>query len=271
MKKVLVLFVLVLLLSAARVCGADWTIDQFLAGQYYNNLATDSFFTDVNAMTAMEIQSFLASRNSILKDYVDTSTMGAGRTAAEIIYDSSHGLYSAAVGTEKGIVIDSATGTISPIAILIMLQSERFLVGSTISNNKAVDYAMGYGWTDGVGDNPAYAGFAMQVGIGAWQLRYNFEAAKKDADWWNANYGVGNAFYIGQTKVLSDCTGDYTVTFTSAATASIYRYRPTVFNGGYGFWVAKNTYFPESVPEPSSLFSFLSLAFGIRFTFCRKR
>lgn len=230
------------------------TASDFLNSGAQNNIVSNENFIDINSMDTAAIQAFLVAKNSFLKDYVDSSAVGANRSAAQIIYDAAHGLYDAAVGTAKGITINSSTGTVSPKIILVFLQKEQSLVSATSRNDNALDKAMGYSCPDSSGCNPAYAGFAMQVGWGAWQLRYNFEAAKNGIDWWNTNYGAGNASicYTGQTKTLTDYTGSYNVTFSNNATASVYRYTPHVFDSAYNVWNLYNyTYFPNSNP-PSS-------------------
>lgn len=230
------------------------TASDFLGSGAQNNILSNENFIDINSMDVATIQAFLIANNSTLKDYIDTSAVGANRSASQIIYDASRGLYDASVGTAKGITIDSTTGTISPKVILVFLQKEQSLITTQIRDENALNRAMGYSCPDNGSCNPAYAGFAMQVGWGAWQLRYNYEASKNNLDWWNTNYGVGNTStcYVGQTKTFVDYTGSYTVTLSNATTASIYRYTPHVFDSAYNVWNLFNyTFFPSSTPAPA--------------------
>lgn len=251
------LFLLILLTSVYFPIQAKaQTASDFLAASAQNNVISNENFIDINSMDVAAIQAFLVANNSYLKDYIDTTETSVdavaenGKSAAQIIYDAAHGLYGAAVGTSHEITLDSSTGTINPKVILVFLQKEQSLVSRTTLDNTALARAMGYSCPDASGCNPTYAGFAMQVGWGAWQLRYNYEAAGKGVDWWNENYpGSDSTCYVGQSKTVSDYTGSYNVTFTNAATASVYRYTPHVFDSAYNVWnLFHYTYFSGSTP-----------------------
>ncbi|MCL5410377.1 MAG: hypothetical protein M1324_00795 [Patescibacteria group bacterium] len=245
---------LVLLANPSHSLAEDKTVSEFLDGKNYNNLLADRDFVDIKSLDVDGIQKILTDNGSFLKDYKDSSSSGGGRSAAQIIYDAANGLYSDAVGTAKGITIDSNTGTISPKVIIVMLQKEQSLITMATQDDGALDKAMGYMCPDGGVCDSAYAGFAKQVGWGAWQLRYNYEAAQKDIGWWNTNYGAGNSSicYTNQNKSVSDYTGSYDVTFSNATTASVYRYTPHVFDSAYNFWKIFLRWFsPSPAPSPA--------------------
>ena len=198
--------------------------DSFVNGGLNNNIISDTDFLNINSMTADQIQSFLTSNNSFLAGYSEN-----GRSAAQIIYDAAHGANDAS-GTYNGIVINTTTGTVNPEVILTTLQKEQSLITRTDNNAWAMTASMGFACYSGVaGDNnndncaDAYAGFTKQVENGAWELRYSFERAK----------GRGLDYQVGQTFATSD---SYTVTLMDAATASLYRYTPYVFNGNFNFY-----------------------------------
>lgn len=243
--KILIIAGIAVLFSPHISMATDTSVSAFLSSGAYNNLVSDASFIDTGSMDVAAIQAFFVSNNSYLKDFSE-----GGKSAAQIIYDASHGAYDAAVGTAKGISITSQTGTISPRLILVFLQKEQSLVTRTDRDDNSLNKAMGYQCPDGGGCDPAYAGFAMQVGWGAWQLRYNYEAASKGVDWWNTNYGSGNdsICYVNQTKTINDYTGSYSITFANAATASVYRYTPHVFDSAYNVWSLFNTWFTASTP-----------------------
>jgi len=195
-----------------------------------NNLINDPTFIDINAMSAGDIQSFLNSQGGFLKDFSEGS-----RSAAQIIYDASHG-YGDATGTINGIVINSSTGTVNPRVILVALQKEQGLLNMPTRNDASLNAAMGYACPDGGGCNSNYAGFTKQVEWGAWQHRYNYERAQ----------GRGFSDYqVGQTMTFADFNGSHTVTFANRATASLYRYTPHVYNGNYNFVTLMESYFPS--------------------------
>lgn len=174
-----------------------------------NYLCTDTGFINWNSWSAKEIQYFLVSKGSFLKDFSEN-----GRSAAQIIYDAAHG-HGDASGTANGIVINSATGTINPIAILATIQKEEGIIygaNAAAYNQTRVEWAMGYGYTDSE-IFEQYKGFTKQVEWGAWQLRYNYERAS----------GHGFKDYQVSQTVTIDGTS---VTFSNRATASLYRYTP---------------------------------------------
>jgi archaellum component FlaG (FlaF/FlaG flagellin family) len=188
-------------------------------------------------MSVASIQSFLTSKGGFLKDFSEN-----GRSAAQIIYDAAHG-YGDGTGTINGIALNSSTGTVSPQIILVTLQKEQGLLTMPTRNDSSLNAAMGYGCPDGSSCNPSYTGFTKQVENGAWQLRYNYEAAFKDDSWRTTYYGsqtfASKPGSVGQTVGLDS----YTVTFANAATASLYRYTPHVYNGNYNFYNLFNSYF----------------------------
>ncbi len=222
--------------------AADTTKTTYLNEGHYNNLVSNSDFIDLNSMSVASIQSFLTTKGSYLAQAPsDQLGEGAnGRSAAQIIWDAAHATYGDAQGTLNGITISASTGTISPRAILVTLNKEQGLITNGSYNQRALDCAMGYEGGNGcqwMFDNkPQWKGFNHQVGWAAWQLRYNFEAAGKDASWWSSHYS--SPYYVGYSRAHSDTsTGTYyIVTYQNQATSALYRYTPYVANGNYNFW-----------------------------------
>lgn len=258
-KKFFLFILFVVMFVNVKYVNAQSASD-FLSSGAQSNIISNENFIDTDSMTLEAIQAFLVSNNSFLKDYTDTSSVGANRTAAQIIYDAARGIkhtvpaYDTWLGeTFKGVKLDETTGTVSPKVILIFLQKEQSLISKTSRDENALNKAMGYSCPDSGGCNLNYSGFSQQVEWGAWQLRYNYEVAGKPLDWWNTNYDAGNNSinYVGQTKTFVDYTGSYDITIANAATASIYRYTPHVFDSAYNVWnFFKYTYFSGSSPSP---------------------
>jgi len=200
-----------------------------------NNIISDGGFVNINAMSTSDIQSFLQAKGSFLKDFSEN-----GRSAAQIIFDASHG-YGDASGSINGITIDTGTGTINPQVILVTLQKEQSLVSRTSSNDNALRAAMGYGCPDGGGCNSNYAGFTKQVEWASWQLRYNYERA--------SGHGF-NDYQVGQTMHIYNTypnpyggPSEQDITFANRSTASLYRYTPHAYNGNRNFWYFFNQWF----------------------------
>ncbi len=223
--------------------AVDVSQSTFLNNYYYNSLISDQDFIDIASMSEDSIQSFLEQTNSYLAQYSQND-----RRAARIIYDAAHGSGDAA-GTLNGIVINSATGTISPRLLLVTLQKEQSLITLTSSDrdanidqyNNRLQRAMGYGCPDGGGCDDKYAGFTKQVEWAAWQLRYNYERAQ--------GHGFSD-YQVNQTQSFSGNGVIYSVTMTNRATAALYRYTPHVFNGNYNVWKLFNTWFTASSTAP---------------------
>lgn len=220
----------------------ETTRDTYLNNQYYNNLVSEADFTDINSMSAEAIQGFLNERGSYLKDFSEN-----GRTAAQIIYDASHG-HGEASGSLYGIDVNTTTGTVSPRVILVTLQKEQSLITKTERDDNALNKAMGYGCPDSGGCNSKYAGFTNQVEWGAWQLRYNNEAAGKNASWWETNYSGQIHYYTGKTATWGWAGTYYLVTYGNRATAALYRYTPHVGYGNFNFWKLMIDWFGVSSP-----------------------
>ncbi|MCX6808579.1 MAG: hypothetical protein NTW50_02845 [Candidatus Berkelbacteria bacterium] len=210
---------------------ANVSAGTFTGSGLNNNLISNTDFLAYDSMTVDQIQSFLASHNSVLTNYSD-----GGRSAAQIILDASYGRYDAA-GTWNGIVINESTHTVSPKVLLVVLQKEQSLITQSSVGDRAIYAAMGCYCYNGVsGDNngngckDSTEGFSKQVENGAWLLRYSYERAQ----------GKGLDYQVGQEFTTSD---GYNVKLLNAATASLYRYTPYVFNGNFNFYNYYNTWF----------------------------
>ena len=193
-----------------------------------SRLIDDSHFIAINNLTIAEIQGFLSDQCGFLATYSEN-----GRSAAQIIYDASHG-FGDASGDWAGITINSSTGTVNPAVLLVTLQKEQSLITRTEAGQNVLDTAMGYGCPDSGGCNPAYQGFTKQVENAAWQLRYNYERAQ--------GHGFDD-YQVGQSFAFNDYNGLHEGVFGNRATAALYRYTPHVYNGNYNFWNLFNQWF----------------------------
>jgi hypothetical protein len=212
----LLTFVFVLL-SAALFIGAQ---PAKAASTSASNLANDADFVNVNAMNVGQIQALLQLNGSFLKDYSENK-----RSAAQIIYDAAHG-HGDASASVCGIDIHN---TISPVAILAVLQKEQSLITMKTKNQAALNVAMGYACPDSGGCDSKYKGFTKQVENGAWQLRFNFERAQGHGF---SDYQVGQTVKIDGKKVK----------IANHATAALYRYTPhnsSTFSTYFTKWNSK--------------------------------
>jgi len=253
---ILALFSFTILSNPLFAYALDTSKTNFLNGSYLSNIINDGSFTDINSMSVSDIQNFLVQKNSTLAT-ADPGTLGDGangRSAAQIIYDAAQAGYGAATTntpdhTWYGIKVDSTTGTVSPKVILTYLEKEQSLVSQPSANQNQLDCAMGY--ENGQGCQYMFQnysdlkGFSNQVGNAAWQLRYDFEYAKRGI---KPSPVPAQHFIVGETDSLSDqtFTNNYNVTMTNATTAAIYSYTPYVFDSAYNVWSIFNDWFTAS-------------------------
>lgn len=231
-RKIGLIILAALLLTPIRALALTADQQAFVSSGQDSNVITDNYFIDINSMTVQQIQDFLTANNSYLQNFVDNSSVGRGRTAAQVIWDSAHGKYEAGMSTPyNGITVNETTGTVNPAVILVYLQKEQSLITNPSYNQWAMTASMGYFCYPGVtGDNNGnnckdiYEGFANQVANGAWQLRYNYERAQNNGF---SDYQVGQVFHTSD---------GYDVTLSNRSTASVYRYTPYVFDSSYNVW-----------------------------------
>jgi hypothetical protein len=199
-----------------------------------NNLIDDAVFDNSGSMDTAAIQAFLNKfPNSCLKNY--SSTMpDADPYKAYFTYAGS--------GTAAQIIRRVAdVWGINPQVILAKLEQEESLVrGNAGCPEWRYNSAMGMGCPDGGAcPAPGYEGFTKQVTKGAWQLKWNKEAAIGNVNW-QGNGGLTYGGYMTQgiRKRCNTCASVYfdgyatidntLVHMDTGATASLYRYTPHV-------------------------------------------
>ena len=198
-----------------------------------NNLISDGTFTNKNAMSEADIQSFLEQKGSLLKDFTQD-----GKRASKIIFEAARGVTSSGIWNNFGHPEWNEDVSINPQALLVTIQKEEGLIEGYYSqpenyNQTRLDWAMGFGYTEST-IYDQYRGFYNQVNLGAWQFYWNYKRAQ----------GLGYSGYqVGDTMTFSDWNGDHEVHIDNRATAALYRYTPHVYNGNYNFWYYFNKWF----------------------------
>lgn len=222
MKKTIIILS-VLILTITSVLGVFYPTEKARADFNNGNFISEYLFTDIGDMSTNDVQSFLISRGSFLKDFAEN-----GRSAAQIIYDAAHGFGDATLSM-SGISLNSGTGTVSPEVILTTLQKEQSLMTMGSRDDNALRKAMGFACPDSGGCNPSYSGFTKQVENGAWQLRFNMERA--------SGHGFSD-YQSGQTMNFDGAN----VFLSNRAVASLYRYTPHI-SGNQSFYTIYSKYF----------------------------
>lgn len=233
-------------LVAVLFVGLAWT---FVAAKpvsaAYNgdNLIDSTAFLNSAAMSANDIQSFLASKGSglanrsfVLNCYGPSSKERQWYTAAGAPCDqnipASHIIYYA-----------SQIYGINPQVALATMQKEQSLITTANPTDWQINQAMGYGCPTSGGCGAS--SFFYQIDSGIWVLRYHYERARGNTTWWNNNTnwtcGTAKAYYTpnlypGQNVNFHDQNGVHYRThyLHNAATSSLYCYTPHAYNNPSG-------------------------------------
>ena len=187
-----------------------------------NHIISDAEILDYNALSEIEIQLFLESRNSYLANYsmLDPNT-NQMKKASKIIYERCQ------------------ANLISPKFVLVLLQKEQGLIEDQDPSQGSLDWATGYGCPDSGGCNDRWRGLWKQVNSATLQF---FDYIENDTDY---TYQKGKT-YSFNNKYSTSIQGKVIVTPFNKATAALYNYTPHVYNGNYSFWKLWNKYFAKT-------------------------
>lgn len=243
------LFIGVLLFGFAMIVPGAERASAAHNGAYLidNQVFIDSYGTPGGSpsMSKSQIQSFLASKGSGL----------ASRSYKLNCYgqDSKERQWYTSIGAPCDQTVSAAqiiyyTGRVygvNPKVILATMQKEQSLITSPNPTSWQVNNAMGYGCpTDGSCSNP---GFFVQLDYGTWALRYHYERARGNNDWWRPSSGwtcgtTKNYYkpnlYPGTSTSFYDGSGvRYRIyTIANAATSALYCYTPHTYNNPKGLY-----------------------------------
>lgn len=209
-------------------------------------LIDNGAFLDSNSMNASQIQSFLASKgagiasmNFVLNCYGQDSLERQWYTAVGAPCDQS-------IPASHIIYYASQIYGVSPKVVLATLQKEQSLVTAANPTSWQINQAMGYGCPTSGGCGAST--FFYQIDSGVWVLRYHYERARGNMNWWKPSSGwtcgTAKAYYRpslhpGQNVDFIDQDGIHYRThfIANAATSSLYCYTPHAYNnpqGSYG-------------------------------------
>lgn len=207
--------------------------DTIIKGIDMNQLISDSQFTNTSTMTSDSIQTFLESKDSILKDtvliyYLDTS--GKPYFKGDTINAAS------------SIASNAKSNGVNPKVVLATLQKESSLVtakpGTVAYSSRRFYFAMGYGATDS-GDDYTKGGFNLQISGGTATLKKRYDEAPA-----TGYPKVFTNINFGKTVTSNGVTYNNYVWVKNKATYSLYKYTPhtidtsllpTVGGGNYLF------------------------------------
>lgn len=209
------------------------------------NLIDNSTFLNANSMSLTAIQnhliskgSGLATRSFALNCYAQDSKERQWYTAVGAPCDQT-------VPASHIIYYTAQVYGLNPQVILATLQKEQSLITSPNPTDWQINQAMGYGCptTGGCGAS----NFFYQIDNGTWALRYHYERANGNFNWWTPSSswvcGTEKNFYKpnlypGQNVNFYDEDGVYYRThfIVNAATSSLYCYTPHAYNNPQGLY-----------------------------------
>lgn len=186
-------------------------------------IISDTELQDCESLTKTDIQNFLDSRGSYLRDYKAEDETGVIKTAAEIIYDAAKNY------------------RINPKYILVTLQKEQSLITDDSPTSKQLNGATGYGINESCGWTcPTYlrnSGFGKQVAACAGLMRWYYDNTDKS--------------YVKKKDTVTTIDSQQIVP-GSWATAFLYTYTPHI-SANKNFWRIWNTWFSQVYPNGSLL------------------
>lgn len=178
--------------NLSTLCPSIWT----------SAMGEDKFVRS-STMSESSIQSFLESKNSVLKNSIKVYALNSSST----VYDTGR-----TIKPSTAIANAANTYGLNPKVILGSLQREQGLISKTSGslNTRAFYFCMGYGATDG-GDINSCTGFDKQIDGGA--KLYN--------DLWYEGYIKGQSGFP-----LTFSASDGSVQVNNCGTYALYKYTP---------------------------------------------
>lgn len=210
------------------------------------NLIDNVLFRNTNSMSAAQIQSFLsskgsglASRSFVLNCYAADSKEREWYTAVGAPCDQN-------IPASQIIYYASKIYGVNPQVVLATLQKEQSLITSPNPTSWQISQAMGYACPTS-GSCSSESNFFYQIDSGVWVMRYHYERARGNMDWWNPSttwtcgtekkyykpnlYPNQNVRFYDENDVLYR-----THYIQNAATSSLYCYTPHAYNNPEGLY-----------------------------------
>lgn len=244
-KKVTYLYLFVCVLSSCLLFQGIGGHKAYASTYTNGHLIDNALLLNANAMSADDIQTFLASKSGTLKSSNFLMDCDVAGTTSKQMYVSIGAPCGQTVSAARIIYYAGQIYGINPEAILATMQKEQSLVTDPAPTSWAYNQAMGYACPDS-GSCSASSDFFYQIDNGTWALRYHYERANGNNTWWNTsawacgttkNYYSPNLYPKQNVKFYDDNGTLYaTVYIENAATSSLYCYTPHAYNNPQGLY-----------------------------------
>lgn len=210
------------------------------------NIIANGVFLNSASMSISDVQNFLvskgsglANKNFVLNCYASDSKERQQYTAVGAPCDQN-------VPASQIIYYASQIYGVNPRVIIATLQKEQSLITSPNPTEWQINQAMGYGCPTS-GSCSDGSNFFYQVDNGVWALRYHYERAKGNLNWWSPSTswvcGTEKAYYKpnlypGQNVQFYDEDGVHyrTLFLSNAASSALYCYTPHTYNNPQGLY-----------------------------------
>jgi hypothetical protein len=232
---------LVLVLSATLVLITKQTAHADYQG---GRLIDDNIFLNARAMSSVQgVQNFLVARGGGLANRSFLLNCYAGDSPERQWYTAVGAPCDQTVPASTIIYFAAQVYGINPQVILATLQKEQGLITAQNPTDWQLNQAMGYGCPTSGGCGSST--FFYQVDNGTWALRFHFERARGNNNWWRptTSWTCGTSkkyykpnLYPGQNVSFYDEADRLYRTYfiDNAATSSMYCYTPHTYNNFIG-------------------------------------
>lgn len=206
----------------------------------------DSVFLDAKSMGIADIQNFLNARGSGLKDMTFTLQCYGSSSQERQWYTAAGARCDTPIPASEIIYYAAQIYGVNPKVILATMQKEQSLTTAANPTVWQLTQAMGYACpTSGSCDSSS--SFPYQIDSGTWALRFHYERARGNMNWWytSTSWTCGTEkdlykpnLYPGQNVRFYDTNGSYytTVYIQNAATSTMYCYTPHAYNNPQGLY-----------------------------------
>lgn len=209
------------------------------------NLIANSVFLNSNSMSKSDIQSFLVGRGAGIANMSFVLDCDLAGSQAKQMYQSIGAPCGQSAPASDIIYFASQIYGINPKVILVTMQKEQSLTTAANPTSWQLNQAMGYGCPTSGGCGAST--FFYQIDNGAWVLRFHFERARNNMNWWYTSNswtcGTEKAYYKpnlypSQNVNFYDQDNVYYRThfIANAATSSMYCYTPHAYNNPSGLY-----------------------------------
>lgn len=238
----------IILAIAALLTLAVFLIHTPKANAAYDagRIIDDAMFLDARSMSITEIQAFLTARGSGLKDMSFTLQCYGSGSQERQWYTAAGAQCDTPLPASQIIYYASQIYGVNPKVILATMQKEQSLTTASNPTVWQLTQAMGYACPTS-GSCSSSSSFPFQIDSGTWALRFHFERARGNTNWWYASSGwtcgtEKNLYkpnlYPGQNVQFYDTNGTHytTIYIQNAATSTMYCYTPHAYNNPQGLY-----------------------------------